>query len=153
MWHALAHLCPTLCDPMNRSPPGSSVHGISQASILEWVPPALSTNKMLWLLAVAATLDWEALRELRKETRNACHLAATRLSNSLRVQLEETQDEKMQDTDPESYGARQRIDFSEPKLSHLPIHRKELNPLPWDIWFSFINDNFWHSYYLPFVAK
>ena len=28
---------PTLCDPMDRSPPGSSVHGIFQARILEWV--------------------------------------------------------------------------------------------------------------------
>ena len=27
----------TLCDPMDYSPPGSSVHGISQARILEWV--------------------------------------------------------------------------------------------------------------------
>ena len=27
----------TLCDPMNHSPPGSTVHGISQARILEWV--------------------------------------------------------------------------------------------------------------------
>ena len=32
-----AQLCPTLCDPMDCSPPGSSVHGISQARILEWV--------------------------------------------------------------------------------------------------------------------
>ena len=30
-------LCLTLCDPMNCSPPGSSVHGILQARILEWV--------------------------------------------------------------------------------------------------------------------
>ena len=30
-------LCPTLCDPMDCSPLGSSVHGISQARILEWV--------------------------------------------------------------------------------------------------------------------
>ena len=30
-------LCPTLCDPMDCSPPGSSVHGILQAKILEWV--------------------------------------------------------------------------------------------------------------------
>ena len=30
-------LCPTLCSPMDCSPPGSSVHGISQARILEWV--------------------------------------------------------------------------------------------------------------------
>ena len=30
-------LCPSLCDPMDCSPPGSSVHGILQARILEWV--------------------------------------------------------------------------------------------------------------------
>ena len=30
-------LCPTLCDPMNHSPPGSSVHEILQARILEWI--------------------------------------------------------------------------------------------------------------------
>ena len=29
-------LCLTLCDPMDCSPPGSYVHGILQASILEW---------------------------------------------------------------------------------------------------------------------
>ena len=29
--------CPTLCDPMDCSPPGSSVHGTSQARKLEWV--------------------------------------------------------------------------------------------------------------------
>ena len=28
---------PTLCNPMDYSPPGSSVHGILQARILEWV--------------------------------------------------------------------------------------------------------------------
>ena len=32
-----AQLCPMLCDPMDCSPPGSSVHGIFQARILEWV--------------------------------------------------------------------------------------------------------------------
>ena len=30
-------LCPTLCNPMDCSLPGSSVHGILQARILEWV--------------------------------------------------------------------------------------------------------------------
>ena len=30
-------LCSTLCDPVDHSPPGSSVHGILQARILEWV--------------------------------------------------------------------------------------------------------------------
>ena len=37
----VAQSCLTLCDPMDCSPPGSSVHGILQAKILEWVacPP------------------------------------------------------------------------------------------------------------------
>ena len=33
----VAQLCPTLCDSMDYSPPGSSVPGIFQARILEWV--------------------------------------------------------------------------------------------------------------------
>ena len=33
----VAQSCPTLSNPVDRSPPGSSVHGISQARILEWV--------------------------------------------------------------------------------------------------------------------
>ena len=34
--------CLTLCDPMNYIPPGSSVHGISQARRLEWVAISFS---------------------------------------------------------------------------------------------------------------
>ena len=34
----VAQSCPTLCDPTDCSLPGSSVHGILQARILEWVP-------------------------------------------------------------------------------------------------------------------
>jgi len=33
----LPQLCSTFCDPIDRSPPGSSVHGILQAKILGWV--------------------------------------------------------------------------------------------------------------------
>ena len=33
----MCSVCPTLCDPIDCSPPGSSVHGILQAGILEWV--------------------------------------------------------------------------------------------------------------------
>ena len=33
----VTRLCLTLCDTMDCSPPGSSVHGILQAKILEWV--------------------------------------------------------------------------------------------------------------------
>ena len=34
--------CPTLCDPVDCSPSGSSVHGTSQAGILEWVAISFS---------------------------------------------------------------------------------------------------------------
>ena len=40
--HSGAQSCPTLCDPMGCSPPGSSVQGISQARILEWVAISFS---------------------------------------------------------------------------------------------------------------
>ena len=36
-------LCPTLSDPMDYSPPGSSIHGIFQARVLEWA--AIATWK------------------------------------------------------------------------------------------------------------
>ena len=38
----VAQLCPTLSDPMDCSPPGSSVHGIFQARVLEWGAIAFS---------------------------------------------------------------------------------------------------------------
>ena len=43
--------CPPLCDPMDCSPPGSSVHGILQARILEWVAIPFSRGSS-W------TRDW-----------------------------------------------------------------------------------------------
>ena len=39
----IAQLCPTLFDPVDCSPPGFSVHGKSQARILEWV--AISSSR------------------------------------------------------------------------------------------------------------
>ena len=38
----VAQSCLTLCDPMDCSPPGSSVHGILQARILEWAAISFS---------------------------------------------------------------------------------------------------------------
>ena len=38
----LLQLCPTLCDPIDCSLPGSSVHGVFQARVLEWVAIAFS---------------------------------------------------------------------------------------------------------------
>ena len=42
-WSEVAQSCPTLCDSMDCSPPGSSIHEILQAKILEWV--AISFSK------------------------------------------------------------------------------------------------------------
>ena len=42
--------CPTLCDPMDCNPPGSSIHGILQARMLEWV--AIPSQLRNW------TQDW-----------------------------------------------------------------------------------------------
>ena len=39
--------CPTLCDPIECSPPGSSVHGISQARILERIANSFSQSLLM----------------------------------------------------------------------------------------------------------
>ena len=43
----VAQLCPTLSDPIDCSLPGSSVHGIFQARVLEWVTSAFSCYLLL----------------------------------------------------------------------------------------------------------
>ena len=46
----VAQSCPTPSDPMDCSPPGSSVHGIFQARVLEWGAIAFSNtnNQIVW---------------------------------------------------------------------------------------------------------
>ena len=56
--------CPTLCDPIDGSPPGSSVPGILQARILEWVAISFSNA---W--------KWKVKRE--SEAAQSCRLLAT----------------------------------------------------------------------------
>ena len=49
----VAESCLTLSDPMDCSPPGSSIHGIFQARVLEWGAIAFSkTYVYLWLIHV-----------------------------------------------------------------------------------------------------
>ena len=50
----VAESCPTLLDPMDCSPPGSSVHGIFQARVLEWGAIAFS---ILWLATPLLLLE------------------------------------------------------------------------------------------------
>ena len=43
----VAQLCPTLCDPMDCSPPGFSVHGIFQEGIMEWFAISFSMENSI----------------------------------------------------------------------------------------------------------
>ena len=90
-WHAAAaakllQLCPTLCDPIDRSPPGSPVPGILKARTLEWVAISFS-NAWKWkvkvkslnhirLLATPWTAAYQALPSIdfsSKSTGLGCH--------------------------------------------------------------------------------
>ena len=48
--------CPTLCDPIDGSPPGSPVPGILQARTLEWVAISFS-NASKWKVTITLE-DW-----------------------------------------------------------------------------------------------
>ena len=57
----VAQSCPTLCDPMDCSPPGFSIHGIFQARVLEWGASAFSDKEVYltkkWLGSGKATCE------------------------------------------------------------------------------------------------
>ena len=71
---SVAQSCPALSDPMDCSPPGSSVHGIFQARILEWVAISSSRDQVQVLCvssqlaknlpAMTVTLLWFLVRKL-----------------------------------------------------------------------------------------
>ena len=66
--------CPTLCDPMDCSPPSSSVHGILQARILEWVAmPSSRGSSQGSNLHLLSLLHWQvgSLPPLGKPFRGA----------------------------------------------------------------------------------
>ena len=68
-------LCPTLCDPIDGSPPGSPVPGILQARILEWIAISFSNAwkwkvkvkslSCVWLLATLWAAAYQAPPSMR----------------------------------------------------------------------------------------
>ena len=58
--YLLAQPCPALCDPMDSSLPGSSVHGILRATVLEWVamPFSRGSSQTRDWTPVTCLVDW-----------------------------------------------------------------------------------------------
>ena len=80
----VAQLYPTLCDPMDCSPPGSSVHGIPQARVLEWVAIPFSKGSFqlwdtTWVLWIAIWFLYR-LSHLRSPGEKCKHLPASWLT-------------------------------------------------------------------------
>ena len=59
----VAQSCPTLSDPMDCSLPGSSVHGIFQARVLEWGAIAFSVLKVYFYLIIKPKIIYISFRE------------------------------------------------------------------------------------------
>ena len=53
----VAQSCPTLSDPMDCSPPGSSVHGIFQARVLEWGAIAFSGKTIAFTIQLLFSVE------------------------------------------------------------------------------------------------
>ena len=58
----VAQSCPTLSDPMDYSLPGSSVHGIFQARVLEWGAIAFSSNSVYFTVLLLGVKDMRVVR-------------------------------------------------------------------------------------------
>ena len=56
--------CLTLCDPIDSSPPGSSVHGIFQARVLEWVAIVFSNGDCSYEIKRCLLLGKKAMTNL-----------------------------------------------------------------------------------------
>ena len=74
---SVAQSCPTLCDSMDCSLPGSLIHGIFQARVLEWVAISFSNNRVLlshkneWNNAICSSMvgPWDYHTKWRKSER------------------------------------------------------------------------------------
>ena len=56
--------CLILCNPMDCSPPGSSIHGIFQARILEWVAISFSSVYVCMYICIQASLEAQSVKNL-----------------------------------------------------------------------------------------
>ena len=75
--------CPTLCDPMGCSLPGSSVHGIFQARVLEWVAIAFSDYYLVYRFYLDCTKypnnDFMAKKKIHRSCSIQCYFCIQEL--------------------------------------------------------------------------
>ena len=96
--------CPTLCDPIDGSPPGSAVPGILQARTLEWVAISFSSAgkwkvkvkslSHVWLLATPWTAAYQAPPSMgfsRQEYWSGVPLPSPREENKIELRAGEVQ--------------------------------------------------------------
>ena len=87
----VAQSCPTLCDPVNCSPSGSSVHGILQARILDWVAISFSRGscglRTDQLTTTKIPLKWHILERLLKRKEKYAHSKVFLYSNYLLLKI------------------------------------------------------------------
>ena len=138
-----------LCGPMDCSPPGSSVHEIRQAGILEWVAMPFSKwspQPRDWTLVSCIAGRFFAIWATRESffamemwTKNvACRFSKQRMVQPWVTAAtpcsapwgDSWQKNRILTLD--SYSACPRNNHK-PRLLHLPIHRKALK-LTWDVW-------------------
>jgi len=68
----VAQSCPTLCNPMDCSLQGSSVHGIFQAKVLEWVAIKFAPDKVgLWSLSKGSESSTSTLKHVLRALLNS----------------------------------------------------------------------------------
>ena len=79
----VAQLCPTLRNPMDCSPPGSSVHGIFQARVLEWGAIAFSIFIYTWNQKINEQIKQKYNCRYRKQTWELGRVMVLRSTQSL----------------------------------------------------------------------
>ena len=85
----LLQLCLTVCDPMDCSPPGSSVHGIPQARIQQWIAiPSSRGSSQPWIKPVSlvspalgsrfftTSTTWDALINVKSRLKCLAYVAS-----------------------------------------------------------------------------
>ena len=72
LYYLVTQSCPTLCSPMDYSPPGSSVLGIFQTRILEWVAISFSNPFLCHWLNTSWHIHTQNAMHLLKRLRRVC---------------------------------------------------------------------------------